>query len=184
MVDGGVVHWDWLHEVPMRHGVTFNAEQYDAQVARVAADHSWERPQDTTARLVIEGAEAAALADRGRRLSWAAADHRDPSLFVVSFMTTDNNFQVFVRVPRDGRDPDSVREGRSRPTQEAAFKVAGNLPLISAEGGGAAVDGGLALEARAHRDSVKLRGCAVPAASSVLPLATRWPVAAKSCVCV
>lgn len=108
--DGGVVHWDWLHEVPMRQGVTFNAEQYDAEVARVAADHGWERPQDTTARLVIEGAETAALADRGLRISWAAADYRDPSLFVVSFMTTDNNFQVFVRVPREDRDPESVAD--------------------------------------------------------------------------
>lgn len=108
--DGDVVHWDWLQEVPMRHGVTFNAEQYDAEVARVAADHGWERPQDTTARLVIEGADDASLADRGLRISWAAADYRDPSLFVVSFMTTDNNFQVFIRVPSEGREPGVVAD--------------------------------------------------------------------------
>lgn len=102
--DGDVVHWDWLIDVPMRHGVTFNAEQYDAEVARVGADHGWERPADTTARLNLQAADRAALAGRGLRISWASSDYRDASRFVGSFMTTDNNFQVFLRVPRDKKN--------------------------------------------------------------------------------
>lgn len=106
--DGDVIHWDWLIDVPMRHGVTFNADQYDAEVARIGSDHIWERPQDTTARLVLVGADRDGLAKRGLRVCWAASDYRDPSQFVVSFMTTDNQFQVFLRVERGGKSPDVV----------------------------------------------------------------------------
>ncbi|MEQ7127647.1 hypothetical protein ABN034_24430 [Actinopolymorpha sp. B11F2] len=37
--EGEVVHWDWLIDVPMRHGVTSKAPQYDAEVARIGSDH-------------------------------------------------------------------------------------------------------------------------------------------------
>lgn len=106
--DGDVIHWDWLIDVPMRHGVTFNADQYDAEVARIGSDRTWERPQDTTARLVLVGADRDRLAKQGLRVCWAASDYRDPSQFVVSFMTTDNQFQVFLRVDRGGKSPDVV----------------------------------------------------------------------------
>jgi len=43
--DGDVVHWDYPIDVPMRHGVTFRRELYDAEVTRIGADHTWERPQ-------------------------------------------------------------------------------------------------------------------------------------------
>lgn len=108
--DAEVVHWDWLHEVPMQHGITFKAQQYDAEVARIAADHTWERPQDTTARLVLEGADHLALAARGLGISWATADHRDSSLFVIALITTDDKFQVFVRVPREGKTSRAVAD--------------------------------------------------------------------------
>jgi hypothetical protein len=37
--DDDRVHWDWSIEVPMHRGVTFAADAYDAEVARMAADH-------------------------------------------------------------------------------------------------------------------------------------------------
>jgi hypothetical protein len=106
--DGDVVHWDWLIDVPMRHGVTFKADQYDAEVTRIGSDHSWERPQDTTARLVLERADRDTLATHGLSISWAAADYRDLSKFVVSFRTSDTRFQVFLRVNSTGKSPDVV----------------------------------------------------------------------------
>ncbi|GAA2088811.1 hypothetical protein IDH50_17355 [Aeromicrobium tamlense] len=35
--DGEVVHWDWHVEVPVPHGITFDAETYDREVARIGA---------------------------------------------------------------------------------------------------------------------------------------------------
>lgn len=48
--EGEWVHWDWLVETPMDRGVSFAAAQYDAEVARMAADHTWETPERTAAR--------------------------------------------------------------------------------------------------------------------------------------
>lgn len=106
--DGDVVHWDWLIDVPTGHGATFRADQYDAEVTRVGSDHRWERPQDTTARLILGGADRHSLAEHGLLISWAAPDHRDDSRFVVSLMTTDERFQVFLRVGRAGKPPEVV----------------------------------------------------------------------------
>src|SRR6184192_4196871 len=45
--DDDLVHWDWSIEVPMRRGASFAAREYDAEVSRVAADHTWETPERT-----------------------------------------------------------------------------------------------------------------------------------------
>ncbi|WP_177181904.1 hypothetical protein [Streptomyces sp. TLI_105] len=54
---GGHVEWmSWENtndiRVPIPPEVRFDAAQYDAELARVVADHSWEAPVDTAARLL------------------------------------------------------------------------------------------------------------------------------------
>ncbi|MEU6214337.1 hypothetical protein ABZ891_31130 [Streptomyces sp. NPDC047023] len=54
---GDYVEWvSWEntndHRVPVPPGVRFDASQYDAELARVVADHGWEEPVDTAARLL------------------------------------------------------------------------------------------------------------------------------------
>jgi hypothetical protein len=113
--DGAAVHWDWLYEVPIGGGVTFDAEQYDAEVARIAADQSWERPEDTTARLVLEQIDRTHLDRYGLAVSWAAKDHANPDLFKVALITGSDDYhsaeagyQVFLRFPRGRRSPAQV----------------------------------------------------------------------------
>jgi hypothetical protein len=95
--DDDRVHWDWLIETPMDRGVTFDAAAYDAEMARMTADHDWETPERTTARLVM---------DRLRDLhpTWAGYHYKDPALF---------------RVMCNGRAVD-VRRRRRTPDQLAA----------------------------------------------------------------
>ncbi|WP_244375387.1 hypothetical protein [Streptomyces ficellus] len=54
---GGLVEWtDWQNTddicVPVPPEIHFEAAQYDAGLARAVADHSWEEPVDTAARLL------------------------------------------------------------------------------------------------------------------------------------
>jgi hypothetical protein len=97
--DQGVVHWDWSVDVPLGHGVSFEASAYDAEVERIGADRSWQRPVDTASRLVLESADRELLAAAGMRLSWAAQDHRDPRQFLVALVVEAEKFQVFLRLP-------------------------------------------------------------------------------------
>ncbi len=90
--EGGAVHWDWLHEAPMDHGVTFDADEYDAEVARVATDHRWERPEGTTARLVLERVDRAKRAEQGLTVSWVAKDHADPDVFKVTLLAGSDGY--------------------------------------------------------------------------------------------
>lgn len=115
--DDDRVHWDWLLEAPVDHGVTFPADQYDAEVARIHADRSWQRPQDTVARLVLERVDPAALAVLGLTISWVAADHRDDGLVRVALLTGDGEgagYQVFLRFPWRDRAPDDVADEVAR----------------------------------------------------------------------
>jgi hypothetical protein len=77
--DGGVVHWEWLGQTPTDHGATFDAKQYDAEVARIGIDHEWERPRDTAERLILTGADRTRLADEGVTLRFAEPMFDDPS---------------------------------------------------------------------------------------------------------
>lgn len=107
--DGDLVHWDWQVEVPLPHGTSVPAAAYDEEVARVAADHRWERPQDTAARLVLTGGDRDDLRRRGLRLDWAGADYRSRQRFVLTLRTlADDGYQVFLRVPRADRSPEEV----------------------------------------------------------------------------
>ncbi|WP_130346214.1 hypothetical protein [Herbihabitans rhizosphaerae] len=104
--DGDRVHWDWLIEVPMRRGVTFPADRYDDEVARVAADHSWETPDRTAGRLVLTGVDHERLRDNGLHVDWAANDHRNAEVFRVVLRSDDS--QVFVDTPWRGRAPEEL----------------------------------------------------------------------------
>ncbi|MFE7506421.1 hypothetical protein [Promicromonospora sp. NPDC057488] len=105
---GDAVHWDWLHETPMDHGVTFRADQYDAAVAQVAADHSWERPQDTARRQILTAGDKERLRAEGLTLRSPYPVHDDPSTYRVALQTLDNVYQVFLHFPLDGREPTAI----------------------------------------------------------------------------
>lgn len=114
---GDAVHWDWEYEVPIRGGASFRADDYDAEVARIGADHSWERHEDTTARLVHTKVDRARLGELGLRLDWAAKDHANHDLFKVAlyygssdWASDEPGYQVFLRAPRRGRTPDEVAD--------------------------------------------------------------------------
>ncbi|PVC65420.1 hypothetical protein DBP18_31675 [Streptomyces sp. CS081A] len=53
---GGLVVWTWENtndiRVPLPPDSHFDAGRYDAELDRFAADHSWEEPVDTAARLL------------------------------------------------------------------------------------------------------------------------------------
>ena len=106
---GGVVHWDWEIEVPMRRGVTFPIAAYDAEVARAGSDHTWETPERRAGRLVLERADREVLAAHGLSIQWMADDFRDRSTFQAC-LGLGNRYQVFVRVPWDGRSADELAD--------------------------------------------------------------------------
>ncbi|MET7671343.1 hypothetical protein [Micromonospora luteifusca] len=107
MRDGDLVHWDWSLEVPMMRGVSFGADEYDVEVARVAADHSWETPERQAGRRVLTDLDRERLLTYGLRPSWAANDYRDHKLFQVAFQI-DGDYQVFVETPWRGRGPEEL----------------------------------------------------------------------------
>jgi hypothetical protein len=107
--DGDLVHWAWSIEVPMSRGVSFAADQYDAEVARVAGDHSWETDERTASRLVRTHLDGEALKAHGLVVSWVANDHRDPELFRVALLSADD-YQIFVNVPWGGRSPTELAD--------------------------------------------------------------------------
>lgn len=107
---GNAVHWEWYVDVPMGHGVSFEAAAYDAEVERIAADQSWQRPVDAVTRRVLDEVDRDVLAGVGLELSWAAEDFRDPRSFLVALLARDAGFQVFLRFGLDGRSTDQVAD--------------------------------------------------------------------------
>jgi hypothetical protein len=108
--DGDSVHWDWYVDVPFDHGVSFEAAAYDAATELLAADRRWQRPVDTTSRLVLEDVDRDVLRSAGLELSWAAADHSDPDKFLVALFAPAEKFQVFLRFQLRGRSPEEVAD--------------------------------------------------------------------------
>lgn len=113
--DEKAVHWDWEFEAPIRGGVSFRADEYDAEVERLGADRSWERPEDTTARLILTSADREHLTSIGMRLDWVAKDHENHDLLKVALYLGDSDwsskkpgYQLFLRLPRKGRTPQEV----------------------------------------------------------------------------
>jgi len=107
--DGELVHWDWLIETPTDRGVSFSAVQYDAEVERVAGDHSWETAERTAGRLVLTHLDRAALQAHGLAVSWVANDHRVPELFRVALRLGDD-YQIFLDTPWQKRGPEELAD--------------------------------------------------------------------------
>ncbi|MEU7946777.1 hypothetical protein AB0C50_19045 [Micromonospora taraxaci] len=105
--DGDRVHWDWSIEVPMMRGVSLAAAEYDAEVARVAADHSWETPERSAGRRVLTDMDRERLLTYNLRPSWVANDYRDQELFRVA-LEFNGDYQVFVDTPWRGRSPEEL----------------------------------------------------------------------------
>ena len=80
----------------------FDAAQYDAELARAAADHSWESRERTAERLVRERVDRRALTKAGLVFEWASGRAR-PRLFTIALHTTSApDRQIFVEVPWSG----------------------------------------------------------------------------------
>jgi hypothetical protein len=105
--DGDRVHWDWSLQVPMGRGVSFDAGRYDAEIARAAADHSWESPERTAGRLVLTNVDRDRLLGHGLVPSWAGKNYRRRELFRVA-LRIDEEYQVFLDTPWRGRRPDEL----------------------------------------------------------------------------
>lgn len=107
--DGDLVRWEWLIEVPVTRAVSFAAGQYDAEVRRVAADHSWETAERTAGRLVLTRVDRDALRSHGLAVSWVANDYRDPELFRVA-LQLGNDYQIFVGARWGDRSPEELAD--------------------------------------------------------------------------
>lgn len=105
--EGRRVHWDWAGTQPMARGVTFPADAYDAEVARVAADHSWETSERTAGRLILTAVDHERLGSYGLRIRRVGNHHRHPETFVVSLQLGDD-YQIFVETPWRRRSPDEL----------------------------------------------------------------------------
>ncbi|MGC5051439.1 hypothetical protein ACLQ2S_08315 [Micromonospora sp. DT48] len=105
--DGELVHWDWSGEAPMARGVSFPAVEYDVEVARVAADHSWETADRTAGRLVLTELDRERLRAHGLETSWVANDYCDDDVFRVA-LQIDRDYQVFVDTRWRGRGPEEM----------------------------------------------------------------------------
>lgn len=105
--DGGLVRWEWLHETPIDRDVCFDADAYDAEMARLTSSYDWETPDRTAGRLVLASVDRAALADAGLRVSWVSDRHDDPAWFRTALMA-DDAFQVFLDLPWAGRSPSDL----------------------------------------------------------------------------
>lgn len=114
--DGEAVHWDWVDFIPYGTdaGVSFSAADYDAEVARIRADPSWQQPRDSVARLVYESFDNDGLRQNGLRLSWVAPNYEDPMNICVSLLSpasmgeAEHPFQVFLLFPWNQIDAEPV----------------------------------------------------------------------------
>ncbi|MFE4519056.1 hypothetical protein ACFRMQ_33270 [Kitasatospora sp. NPDC056783] len=90
------VEWtDWENtndiRVPMPSEVRFDAAQYDAELARAVADHGWEEPVDTAARLLAHRIAATDWYERWDCRPFAhgisVQERGEPARVVMSFLT-------------------------------------------------------------------------------------------------
>ncbi|MFD8010208.1 hypothetical protein [Streptomyces sp. NPDC058955] len=113
--EGRHVVWDgWRRpgRLPELPAYRFDADAYDAEVARAEHDHAWTWPARHTARLITAG-----LRDRpelltrwGLRQGWISTDFGAPDTTVVTFDGprpdgTGDPRQYLWRLPDDGRPP-------------------------------------------------------------------------------
>ncbi len=130
------VHWDFSEVIPLDRGVTFPADQYDAQVGALGSAFGWETAERKLGRLVWETVDHERLADNGLRLRWVAGDQpgdgRD-SLSVRIALDLGRDYQVMLTFDWRGRSPVElarlVRRTLARPPQgwRATWQVLGPL---------------------------------------------------------
>jgi hypothetical protein len=101
--DGDRVHWTRLYHPPGDNDASFAAAAYDAEMARVAADHSWETSERTAGRLILTQLDREKLASYGYSVMWVADGSVDPRILLVALWR--ENKQYLVEFPWGGRDP-------------------------------------------------------------------------------
>ncbi|MFE1873590.1 hypothetical protein ACFW9N_22310 [Streptomyces sp. NPDC059496] len=101
---GDLVEWtDWENtndnRVPVPPEIHFDAAQYDAELARVVADHGWEEPVDTAARL---------LADRIAASDWFERWNCERFTHGISVSERGDSPKVIMHFVTDGFGPGGV----------------------------------------------------------------------------
>ncbi|MBI5501084.1 MAG: hypothetical protein HY907_12635 [Deltaproteobacteria bacterium] len=104
--DGRVVAWT-SKERPA--GVRFDAVQYTAEVRRALAEHGWETPDRTVARLISSSIDRDHLAHSGLEFAWASG-RVHPSTMTIALRTKDGCYQVLGSVPWHGESPEAIAE--------------------------------------------------------------------------
>lgn len=76
-MDDANVMWTWKYEAPMGQPAIFDRASYDAEVARLASDHSWETRNDEVERLVMTRLDHDELRAVGITVGWVAVDYEN-----------------------------------------------------------------------------------------------------------
>jgi hypothetical protein len=87
--------------------IEFDSLQYSIEVERALNDCSWETPERTAARLIMQAVDRRRLADRGFQLCWASGRCSE-GLMTVSLLLSPGPYQVLVRLEWDGENIDAV----------------------------------------------------------------------------
>jgi hypothetical protein len=103
--DGDLVRWEWGSGAPKTF--SFAAAQYDAEVERVASDHSWETVERTAGRLVLSHVDRDALGSHGLAVDSAGNRFHHPDEFCVALRLGDD-YQIFVDIPWRDRGPEEL----------------------------------------------------------------------------
>jgi hypothetical protein len=121
-MDDANVIWSWRYEAPMDRLAIFDRAAYDAEVARLADDHSWETRDDEVARLVMTTLDHDQLRAVGITIGWIAVDYENPNRVRVDM--TDHSA---LRAARESGGPyyghGFVVDWRSRTPAEMAELV-------------------------------------------------------------
>ncbi|WP_238015838.1 hypothetical protein KZZ52_28380 [Dactylosporangium sp. AC04546] len=101
--EGDAVRWEWGRRGAAREGerrtTRFDAAAYDAEVARVGAEHSWETAERRAGRLILTGL-ALPPGIEGVRV------RADRSGTLEVWLEEPDEYQIFVGVPWDEQRPD------------------------------------------------------------------------------
>ncbi|WP_405978611.1 hypothetical protein [Streptomyces sp. NBC_00158] len=114
-----VVWSDWKNtddiRVPVPPEAEFDAAQYDTELARAVADHGWEEPVDTAARLLAHGIAEAGWYDRWNcrplRHGITVSGRGESSRVSMHFLTAPDDGYRWYTMPVSTREPvqDQVR---------------------------------------------------------------------------
>jgi hypothetical protein len=101
--EGDAVRWEWGRRgarwAAERRTTLFDAEAYDAEVARFGADYGWETAERRAGRLIIAGL---ALPSGLEGVRVRATDTGELEVWLEE----PDEYQIFVRVPWDKERPD------------------------------------------------------------------------------